>query len=58
MPDAGFVIVRDGRDSLVHVRDVRTGRCVGCIEAGLFELVRMLIVAEVTTPAQGGRRKG
>jgi len=31
-----FVIVRDARGSLVHIR-TRDGECVGCIEAGLYE---------------------
>ncbi len=53
-----FVIVRDARDALVHVRDARTGECVGCIEVGLFEIVRALIVDEAQTPARGGRQEG
>ena len=37
-----FEIVRDRRGSLVHVRTAQ-GECVGCIEVGLFEIVRMVI---------------
>lgn len=55
---SAFVIVRDARDALVHVRDARTGECVGCIEVGLFEIIRTLIVEEAQTPARGGRRDG
>ena len=42
-----FVIVRDPRGSLVHVRRRDGGGCLGCIEVGLFEIVRSLIVDEV-----------
>ena len=45
-----FVIVRDARGSLVHVRKA-DGECVGCIEVGLFEIVRSLILAD---PGVGG----
>lgn len=45
MPGHGFVIVRDPRGSLVHVRR-RDGACVGCIEVGLYEIVRALVVEE------------
>ncbi len=38
-----FVIARDARGSLVHVRRRDDGECVGCIEAGLYEIVRLLI---------------
>ena len=41
-----FVIVRDGRGSLVHVRRCADGECIGCIEVGLYEIVRSLILAE------------
>ena len=44
-----FVIVRDARGSLVHVRRRDDGECVGCIEAGLFEIVRALVLAERET---------
>jgi hypothetical protein len=40
------VIVRDARGSLVHVRRRDNGECVGCIEVGLFEIVRALLLAE------------
>jgi hypothetical protein len=42
-----FVIVRDARGSLVHVRRRDDGECVGCIEGGLFEIVRGLITDEM-----------
>ena len=42
---SAFVIVRDARGSLVHVR-TRDGECVGCIEAGLYEIVRALVLEE------------
>ena len=41
-----FELVRDARGSLVHVRHRQSGECVGCIEAGLYEIVRTLILAE------------
>ena len=41
-----FVIVRDARGSLVHIRRRDDGECVGCIEAGLFEIIRDLVVAK------------
>ena len=41
-----FVIVRDPRGSLVHVRRRDDGGCVGCVEVGLYEIVRSLILAE------------
>ena len=40
-----FVIMRDPRGSLVHVRK-SDGECVGCIEVGLYEIVRAAILAE------------
>ncbi len=53
-PDA-FALVRDVRGSLVHVRNARTGECVGCIEVGLLEVVRALLMSEAKTPAVSGR---
>ena len=41
-----FVIVRDVRGSLVHVRRRDDGECVGCIEVGLYEIVRSAILAD------------
>jgi hypothetical protein len=41
----GLVLVRDVRGSLVHVRHQKTGECLGCVEAGLFELLKDLILA-------------
>lgn len=46
MRDRLLVLVRDPRGSLVHVRHRETGECLGCIEVGLFELLRSLILAE------------
>jgi hypothetical protein len=45
------VIRKDARGALVHVRRRDTGECIGCIEAGLYEVVRAVIVEEVTAPA-------
>lgn len=45
MPEQELVLVRDARGSLVHVKDAR-GRCLGCVEAGLFELLRTAVLAE------------
>jgi hypothetical protein len=41
-----LVLVRDVRGSLVHVRHQKTGECFGCVEVGLFELLKNLILAE------------
>jgi hypothetical protein len=46
--------VKDARGAQVHVRRADTGECVGCIEAGLYEIVRALIVEEATTSAGEG----
>ena len=46
MPELAFEIVRDARGSLVHVRNRQSGECLGCMEVGLYEIVRMLILAE------------
>jgi hypothetical protein len=46
LPDLAFVLSRDARGSLVHVRRRDNGECVGCIEVGLFEIVRSLVLAE------------
>ena len=46
MPELAFEIARDPRGSLVHVRSRQSGACLGCIEVGLYEVVRMLILAE------------
>ena len=48
-----FVIVRDPRGSLVHVRTARDGECVGCIEVGLYEIVRRLIIEETKRDDRG-----
>jgi len=57
MPEQVFVIVRDPRGSLVHVRK-GDGECVGCIELGLYEIVRSLILAETKETIAGGDRLG
>jgi hypothetical protein len=44
-PLPNLVLVRDGRGSLVHVRNRKTNECLGCIEVGLFELLKTLILA-------------
>jgi hypothetical protein len=41
-----LVLERDIRGSLVHVRNRATGECVGCVEAGLFEVLRELVLGE------------
>ncbi len=53
----GFVLVRDPRGSLVHVRNARTGECIGCVEAGLFELIRAALSADAGADAREGRRR-
>ena len=51
-----FVIVRDARGSLVHVRRLDDGGCIGCMEVGLYEIVRSLILTETKeTTAVGDR---
>jgi hypothetical protein len=45
-PTPNLVLVRDARGSLVHVRNRRTNECLGCIEVGLYEILRSLILAE------------
>jgi len=54
MPEA-FEVVRDPRGSVVHVRRRSDGECIGCVETGLFEVIRALIVAEVATPGSAQR---
>jgi hypothetical protein len=44
--------VKDARGALVHVR-TDGGACVGCIEVGLFEIVRMVIEEEARAAACG-----
>lgn len=46
MPELALEIARDPRGSLVHVRSRQSGECVGCIEVGLYEIVRALIRQE------------
>jgi hypothetical protein len=54
MPRPAFVIVRDARGSLVHVRNVETGECIGCVEVGLFEIIRALIAEKAIAEREGG----
>ena len=56
MPEQAFLIARDARGSLVHVRRRGDGGCVGCIEVGLFEIIRALIVAETREATAPGDR--
>ncbi len=37
---------RDARGAVVHVRNRLSGECLGCVEAGLFEVLRALILSE------------
>ena len=59
-----FVIVQDARGSLVHVRRRDHGECVGCIEVGLYEIVRAIVLAEegasrpATEVGDGGEDSG
>jgi len=48
------VITKDARGAQVHVRRRDTGECVGCIEAGLFAIVRALIEEEVAASVGEG----
>jgi hypothetical protein len=41
-----FDLERDRRGSVVHVRDRQTRECIGCVEVGLFEILRLLVLAE------------
>ena len=52
-----FVIVRDARGSLVHVRK-NDGECVGCIEVGLYEIVRTLVLEEERRRTCDGKGEG
>jgi hypothetical protein len=57
----GFVIERDTRGSLVHVRRQDDGECVGCVEVGLYEIVRSVVREELlreAATAGGDRREG
>jgi hypothetical protein len=58
MPEPVFVIVRDARGSLVHVRRRDDGECVGCIEVGLYEIVRAAILPEGGTASGATREEG
>ena len=44
-----FVIERDSRGAVVHVRNRLSGECLGCIEVGLFEVLWALILEERKT---------
>lgn len=49
-----FMIERDARGSLVHVRRRDDGECVGCIEVGLFEIVRAVLAEDLEARAREG----
>ena len=49
-----FVIARDARGALVHVRRRDTGECLGCIEVGLYEVVKAMIEEGITASAAEG----
>ena len=49
-----FELVRDARGSLVHVRRKDDGECIGCIEVGLFEVVKALVLEEERRRASDG----
>jgi len=51
MPDA-FELVRDPRGSVVHVRKSH-GECIGCVETGLYEVLRALILADASERPHG-----
>ena len=40
----------------VHVRRRDTGECVGCIEAGLFAIVKAVVEEEVTASVREGTK--
>ncbi len=44
-----FALERDARGAVVHVRNRLSGECLGCIEVGLFEVIRALILEERKT---------
>jgi hypothetical protein len=48
------VITKDARGAQVHVRRNDTGECVGCVEAGLFAIVRLVIEEEIAASAREG----
>jgi hypothetical protein len=52
------VIARDARGSVVHVRRRDNGECIGCVEAGLFEVLRALVLEETRETTAGGDRLG
>lgn len=45
MTERPYEITRS--EGLAHVRRRDTGQCVGCVELGLFEILRMEIRAEL-----------
>ncbi len=49
-----FVILRDPRGSQIHVRNARTGECMGCVEVGLYEIVREVLREEFAAAAREG----
>ena len=53
MDERAFVIGRDARGSVVHVRRRDDAECIGCVEVGLFEIVRALVLAEHAGAPEG-----
>jgi hypothetical protein len=51
-----FVITKDPRGAQVHVRRRDTGECIGCIEAGLFAIVRAVVEEEMAASVLEGTR--
>jgi hypothetical protein len=51
-----FQLVRDARGSLVHVRK-SDGECVGCVEVGLFEILKALVLDEERRRERDGVRE-
>jgi hypothetical protein len=47
------VIIRDPRGALMHVRTA-SGECLGCIEVGLFEIVKSIVLEEAVASAREG----
>jgi hypothetical protein len=49
---SAYRIVRDARGALVHVR-TDSGECIGCVEVGLFEVIREVIEQEQRRRSSG-----
>ncbi len=48
-----FVITKDARGAQMHVRRRDDGACVGCIEVGLFAIVRAVIEEQLVASVGG-----